>query len=567
MRRTLGCLAIAAAVAALVVLALVPRAARPTAGPPASTVRGAYHLHSDRSDGSGTVDAIAAAASRAGLQFIILTDHGDGTRALDAPAYRHGVLTIDAVELSTTGGHYVVLNLPAAPYPIAGTPESVIEDVRRFGGFGIAAHPGSARESLRWMAWEEPFDGLEWLNADSEWRDEPRLPIMRTLLTYAVRPPESMARLLDRPDLVMRRWDGATATRRVSAIAAADAHARLGYDETADPDRSWLHLPLPGYESSFRTFSNHVVLEAPLSGDAAPDADRVLRAIRDGRLYSVIDALATPGSLSFAATSGGRSAVMGDELPITGDVLLHASAAAPPGTTLVLLKNGQRIHAVTDGVLEANGGQDTAAYRIEAYTEAAPGGPTVPWIVSNPIYAGFSRSAAVPAVETPAAFRIPARLDEAAVEHGAKDTSTFARPAIIDPRSRRLAGEAPLAWTFELSPGTPSGQFAAIAIPTSGVLTEFDRVRLAVTSPAPMRAWVQLRAPIDGLDRWGMTFYADAESRVVELPLRAFRPIGRTSSERPPLDRITSLLLVVDTLNTRPGTSGSLLISEVAFVR
>ena len=68
----------------------------------------------------------------------------------------------------------------------------MIEDVRRFGGFGIAAHPGSPRESLRWMAWEAPFDGLEWLNADSEWRDEPRLPIMRTLLTYALRPAESI---------------------------------------------------------------------------------------------------------------------------------------------------------------------------------------------------------------------------------------------------------------------------------------------------------------------------------------------------------------------------------------
>jgi hypothetical protein len=548
-------------------LAFVPRAARPTAGPPPSTVRGAYHLHSNRSDGSGTVDEIAAAASRAGLQFIIMTDHGDGTRTLDPPAYRHGVLTIDAVEVSTTGGHYVVLDMPAAPYPIAGTPESVVEDVRRFGGFGIAAHPGSRRESLRWRAWEAPFDGLEWLNADSEWRDESWLPIMRTLLTYAVRPAESMARLLDRPDLVMRRWDGATATRRVPAIAAADAHARLGHDETADPLRSWIHLPLPGYESSFRTFSNHVVLEAPLSGEAASDADRVLRAIRDGRLYSVIDALATPGSLSFTAVSGARSALMGDELPITGDVLLRASAAAPLGTTLVLLKNGQRIHAVTDGVLEANGGQDSAAYRIEAYTEAAPVGPTVPWMVSNPIYAGFRRSAAVPAVETPAAFRIPARLDEAAVEHGAKDASTFERPAVIDPRSRLLAGEPPLAWTFELSSGTPAGQFAAIAIPTPGGLTEFERVRLTVTSPAPMRAWVQLRAPIDGFERWGLTFYADSDARVVELPLAAFRPIGRTSFEPPPLDRITSMLLVVDTVNTRPGTSGSMLISELAFVR
>jgi hypothetical protein len=58
------------AVAALIVFALLPPGTRPTASPPASTVRGAFHIHSSRSDGSGDVDVIAAAAARAGLQFI-----------------------------------------------------------------------------------------------------------------------------------------------------------------------------------------------------------------------------------------------------------------------------------------------------------------------------------------------------------------------------------------------------------------------------------------------------------------------------------------------------------------
>jgi hypothetical protein len=443
----------------------------------------------------------------------------------------------------------------------------VIEDVRRLGGFGIVAHPGSAREALRWSAWDAAFDGVEWLNADSEWRDEPRLPIARTLLTYALRPAESMARLLDRPDPIMRRWDGALGARRVTALAAADAHARLGYEQSAEPGGVPIHVPLPGYEASFRTFSNHVVLDAPISGDAAADAGRILRAIRGGRLYTVIDALATPGSLSFTATSGETSAAMGDELPITGDVLLRASADAPPGTTLVLLKDGQRVHEVTDGVLETNGGRDPAAYRIEAYTAGGPGGPPVPWIVSNPIYAGFTRAMPSPAAEQPAVYRIPARLGETAAEHGAKDTSAFERPAITDPRSRRLAGEPPLAWTFALSPGAPAGQFAALSVPVSGGLADFERVRFTVRSAAPMRAWVQLRAPLGGQERWGMTFYADATERVVELPLGAFRPLGVTSFERPPLDRVTSLLFVVDTLNTLPGTRGQLTIAEAAFVR
>src|SRR4029079_13065624 len=47
------------------------------------TAAGAYHVHSTRSDGNGDVATIAAAAARAGLKFVIITDHGDGTRSLD----------------------------------------------------------------------------------------------------------------------------------------------------------------------------------------------------------------------------------------------------------------------------------------------------------------------------------------------------------------------------------------------------------------------------------------------------------------------------------------------------
>ena len=83
--------AIAAAVLVWVAVTLPPAAIHPAsaATPAPLLVSGAYHIHSRRSDGSGDIDAIAAAAARAGLQFIIVTDHGDATRAPDPPAYRH----------------------------------------------------------------------------------------------------------------------------------------------------------------------------------------------------------------------------------------------------------------------------------------------------------------------------------------------------------------------------------------------------------------------------------------------------------------------------------------------
>jgi hypothetical protein len=555
------------AVVAIAMIVLLPRAAIKTdrltpTSPSGATVRGAVHIHSVRSDGSGTVDEIAAAASRAGLQFIIVTDHGDGTREPDPPSYRSGVLTIDAVELTTTGGHYAALGLPATPYPFAGAPEDVIEDVHRLGGFGIAAHPGSPRPSLSWQSWDAGFDGLEWINADSEWRDESWWPIARTLFTFPLRAPESVTALLDRPEAVLAKWDEASRKRRVIAVAGADAHARLGLRARTDPDFSSIHVPLPGYETSFRVFSNHVVLDGPLTGNPLVDAPHVLDAIRQGSGFTVIDGLATPGDLQFSGFDGTRAVLMGEDLVINGPATLRARMSAPPDSTLILLRDGRPVRQTGVGVdLNAYVHERPGVYRVEVHLPAAPGNPPVPWIVSNPIYVGFTRDGASAPVDEVPRSRIPARIAEAQPEFGPGDSS-----AVTVARSGAMAGDPPAVWTFALSPGTPRSQFAAIQIPITGGLAAFDRVRLTVGSERPMRVWAQLRVP-GNTERWGRTLYTDEHARTVDLRLEDFRPMDATFAATPPLDKVDSLLFVVDTVNTRPGGKGTITISNVAFVR
>ena len=543
--------------AAIGLFAILPPATletgRLTPEPAGAIVRGAYHIHSTRSDGSGAVDSIAAAAARAGLQFIIITDHGDGTRPPDPPSYRSGVLTIDAVELNTTGGHYAALGLPATPYPFAGTPEDVIEDVHRLGGFGIAAHPGSPRASLAWQAWNSGFDGLEWINSDSEWRDEDWWRLARTLLTYPVRAPESIAALLDRPDGVLSKWDEATRTRRVIALAGADAHARLAVRARTDPDTSSIHVPLPGYESSFRAFSNHVALDAPFTGNALIDAPHLLDAIRQGRSFTVIDGMATPGELDFKTIGGQQMARVGEDLAGGGAVTLWARVGAPPGTTLVLFRDGKRATA-TQGELESGIAVGKGVYRLEAYLPSPPGSRPVPWLLSNPIYVGFNRDVPAPPVEEASLSRIPARIAEAAAEMGAGDTSVVTS---VNPPTGTIAGDAPAAWTFALAPGAARGQFAALQIPINGGLAAFDRVRFTVMSDRPLRAWTQLRATVATTERWGRTFYTDEQPRTIELRLDDFQPIGPNAAPKPPLDKVDSLLFVVDTLNALPGKARS----------
>src|SRR4029453_184273 len=265
------------AAVAIAVAFLLPPAAKTTPAPSwpstAIAVRGAYHIHSNRSDGAGTLDDIADAASRARLQFVIVTDHGDGTRTPEPPSYRHGVLCLDAVELNTNDGHYVALGLGATPYPLAGTAESGGGGGTRFGGLGFAPPADSSRASLQWRAWDVAFDGMEWLNSDSEWRDEPLTTLSRTLLTYWARPSATLASLLDRPQGLVAKWDQLTRTRRVPVLAGADAHARLGFRADTDPDTSRWYLPMPSYRSSLEVFSNHVVLDRGFSGNPVDDAE------------------------------------------------------------------------------------------------------------------------------------------------------------------------------------------------------------------------------------------------------------------------------------------------------
>jgi predicted metal-dependent phosphoesterase TrpH len=120
------------------------------------------HVHSNRSDGTGSVDAIAAAAARAGLRFVVVTDHGDGSRSPSSPRYLSGVLCIDGVEISTDGGHVLALGLGRTPYKLAGDSRGVVEDIARLGGTSVVTHPDSVKADLRWADMDVPFDGIEW---------------------------------------------------------------------------------------------------------------------------------------------------------------------------------------------------------------------------------------------------------------------------------------------------------------------------------------------------------------------------------------------------------------------
>jgi len=536
--------------------------------PPATrtVVPGGYHVHTTRSDGTGTVDEVALAAARAGLRFVIFTDHGDGVRRPDPPMYRAGVLCLDGVEISTTEGHYAVIGMGQAPYPLGGEPRDVVEDVARLGGFGIAAHPTSPKAELQWREWGVPLDGIEWLNADSEWRDETWLGLARALVDYLFRPPESLASVLDRPDAALVRWDALTRHRRVVGLAGLDAHARLGGQQAADPHVGGVFLKLPSYESLFRALSLRVEVEEPWHGDAAHDGASLLDALQAGHVYTAIDAIAGPPSFEFTARSGSHTAREGDVLDVAGAVDLEASTNAPPGSMLVLMENGRIASEVSGPHLRYTARSTPAVFRVEVRVPPRPGGPRVPWIVSNPIYAGGpgERPAVLVPPPTHAVLSLvqPGRFAAYHLEHDARSGAT------VSPTSR--SDGAGLVLAYALGGGPPAGQFAALVFETTGhAVGGSDRISFRASSDGPMRGSLQVRQPgadRDGL-RWQRSFYVDAAPRDISVRFDDMRPVVPTMPTHPDLSQVDAVLIVVDTTNTRPATAGRMWLEQVRLER
>jgi hypothetical protein len=539
---------------AIVTISVLPPAAGPATGRVASTdVPVAYHVHTTRSDGTGTPEQVARAAARAGAAVVILTDHGDGRRAADPPAYLDGVLVIDAVEVSSWGGHYVALGAAPAPYPLGGEPRSVVDDVRRLGGFGIVAHPGSARDGLRWRDWDGRFDGIEWLNADSEWRDRPR-DLWRTVVAYPWRPVEALTALIDRPVFELQQWDQLTARRAVVGVAAHDAHARLGAAGVGEPYDGWVALAAPAYDALLASFVNIVRVPAALTGEAAIDAAMVTGALRAGRLYTVLTGIARSGAVRFAAVSDGRTAAMGEHLIPRGPVTVTFEADAPPGARSRLLCDGR-------DVAERDGGQ------VSWTTEAAPGACRVEvrlrwsgaerlWLATNPIYIRAQLDAAPPLEQLPmvATAPVPAPASAWTIERAVDATATVA-----------TASASAAAFSWRLGPAAQT--FAAMQLAAPAGLSAFDSLVLSAHADRPMRVWLQLRVPGGDGQRWGRSIYLDPEPRVIRVPFDAMLPLGAVEQSRPALTSVTAVLLVVDTVHAVAGSSGRVTVESLALAR
>jgi len=530
---------------------------------------GVVHVHTALSDGGGTPEEVIRAAKATGLAFLGITDHNN----LDAKpfeGYRDGVLVLVGSELSTPAGHVLGLGLDRdPPFRFNGDGLDGLEDVRDLGGVPFAAHPLSARSDLRWTGWDLPGPwGIELLNGDSDARAAwPRLAFSVGL--YPVNAGYALLQGLNPPGEVLRRWDEMLARRDVVGLSGSDAHSRLQLTKTRS-------FRFPSYEALFAQSRNHLLLDRPLSGDAAADRAAVLDALRRGRFYIGLDALAPAGGFRFTVDAGpGQRWTMGDHVPPREGLRARAGGQVPRGTRVVLLREGREAGEGREALDVALPGP--GVYRVEA---RVPGWP-VPWAITNPVYVhdaggreARARAAAWPGPPpAPREVRSLASLEGSPAFNPEFDPSSWMDGTIQAPGEGPGGGDASKL-VFRLAAPTASQPFTWCALVNRQArdLSGYAGLRFSVRADGEYRFWVQVRdvnpaSADEGLEWWLASARTSGDWREVQLPFSRFRTINRKTDGRLDPGETRALVFVLDGASVKVGTSGTIWISDVGVYR
>ncbi len=533
----------------------------------AGRVSGAVHVHTSLSDGGGTPEEVIAAAKAVGLGFVVITDHNN-LDAKPVEGYHDGMLVLVGSEIATVEGHILGLGITDPVFRFSGDGRDALEDISDLGGVGFAAHPTSPLAAFRFSGWDLPGPwGLELMNGDTQWREAGLGRLAKVALLYSANSRYALLQSLTPPDAALERWDALLARRNVSALAGADAHSRL-------PLLKGLGLRFPSYESLFGLFRNHVLLDAPLSGDVVSDGRALIESLSRGRSYIGLDALAPAGSFLFEAEAAGRRYGMGDTVPLAARPRLRAGGRVPRGARVNLFRDG-RLAAAAEGSVEATADRP-GVYRVEV---SVPGWP-VPWVISNPIYvfdaetaasrtewAGWTTEPEAP----PDAARLLDDFEGKTVFEPAADSATRLTRPLLDPKGGKGGGGAARI-EFQLGNPTPDHPhvFAAMVAWGQRDLTRHLGLTFSIRADGAYRIWVQVRdenpaSTDEGTEWWFASVKTGVNWRRVAVPFSRFRSINPRTDGRLDLDRVRAIVFVLDKGSVKPGTRGTIWIDDVGF--
>ncbi|MEI7474663.1 MAG: PHP domain-containing protein [bacterium] len=329
---------------------------------------GAIHIHSKHSDGTSTIPEIAKYAKKAGLKWIVITDHNN-LDGLEEEGWHDGVAVIIGQETSPpTSDHFLALGLNEVISEKL-SPQEVINETNNKGGFGFIAHPAeskSRKNNIRPLRWTDQsvkgFYGLEIWNHLSDWADN----YHEKIGIYSLLRREH---ILKGPQLeVMQWWDKLNNDHSViiPAIGGLDVHALMFGPICVFP-----------YLTSFKTLTNFLCLEENLSDDFNLAKIQVLKALKDGKNLIINRSKSKKSqNVEFYAFTEKYKAFSGYDLEFCHNFSICIKL--PKKAKINLYCNGERQEQINSNKLIYRGNK-SGKYRFEAYVNGKP------WIFSNPV--------------------------------------------------------------------------------------------------------------------------------------------------------------------------------------
>ncbi len=342
---------------------------------------GNLHIHSTYSDGTATIEEIAAAAGRADLDFIGLNDHFHlrGLRE-GKERFHDGVAVLVGSELNERCNHYLAYDITEEVESDTDNPQNVIDAVAAQGGLGFIAHPFELGSPVHdnghtyiWKRWDVTgFTGINIWNFSSIWKGNVTSVFAGLYYYHNMRAAD-----LDPLDETLAKWDGLTQSRKVVAIGGSDNHG-VKLRKLLGLVRAMIF----DYEYVFRAVNTHVLLPEEMPAEFTDARRAIYDALREGRCFVACGLFADPRGFRFHAETADGLVPMGADVSLADSPTLHVKT--PSNALIRFIQNGREVKTVT-GTEASMRVEEPGPCRVEAHLPGRKGKSRA-WIFSNPIY-------------------------------------------------------------------------------------------------------------------------------------------------------------------------------------
>ncbi len=321
--------------------------------------RGVFHVHSVYShDSQASLDFIRKTARKAGLDFVVVTDHNtlEGMHHYKKAGDFSSPLLIFGNEISTVDGHLIALGVHELT-PGDRTSENLINWIHGQGGYAVLAHPTGKKKP--WTHWQvQDWDGMEVYNfADDFYRGNKIKIVLKAIF---LSPNAFLSRTAKVPKESLKVWHGELRSRPVTAFGGTNAHLKLKLAGWA-PENFLLYL---------KSVTTYVYAKSL-------DEKAILKALGEGRSFVALEAVGSAKDFSFIIKT--EQAVYGPGEHVKLETPAALSVTLPREARIELYRNGELLKEADgnklDGKIEKDGN-----YHAEVYA-----GKKL-WIYANPIY-------------------------------------------------------------------------------------------------------------------------------------------------------------------------------------